>query len=140
MTGLHNLTVLEGDGMYDADFVRRAFLSHVADMFRATRFGASEAHGLANLVQFNWMVERGAIRYDAASGHYTVDYPRMVEANRAITTEILNLQARGDYDGAGAFLTRYGTVSAEMQAAIDRLGSVPVDIRPSYPGADRLRN
>ncbi|HEX6588392.1 MAG TPA: hypothetical protein VF039_05170 [Longimicrobiales bacterium] len=137
VTGLHNLTVLARDGMYDDDFVRRAFLGHVADMFRATRFGATEAHGLANLVQFNWMVERGAIRSE--NGRFAVDYPRLVEANRALTTEILEIQARGDYDAAVALLTRYGTVSADMRAALDRLSDVPVDIRPSYPAADRLR-
>jgi hypothetical protein len=140
VTGLHSLTVLAADGMYDADFVRRAFLGHVADMFRATRFGTTEAHGRANLLQFNWMVERGALRYDAASGHYLVDYDALVAANRALTTEILNIQARGDYEAAQALLQRYGTVSAEMQAAIDRLDAVPVDIRPDYAGADRLRH
>ena len=139
VTGLHNLTVLAGDGMYDDDFVRRAYLGHVADMFRATRFGATEAHGLANLVQFNWMVERGAIRFDAATGRFAVDYPRLVEANRALATEILEIQARGDYDAAVALLTRYGSVSPQMRAAIERLEAVPVDIRPSYPAADRLR-
>ena len=136
VTGLHNLTVLEADGMYDGDFVRRAFIGHVADMFRATRFGATEAHGLANLVQFNWMVERGAIRL--VNGRFAVDYPTLVAANRALTTEILNIQARGDYAAAGALLQRYGTVSTDMRAALDRLSAVPVDIRPSYPGADRL--
>ena len=119
--------------------MRRAYLGHVADMFRATRFGATAAHGLANLVQYNWMVERGAIRHDATSGRFAVDYPRLVEANRALATEILEIQARGDYDAAVALLARYGSVSPQMRAAIDRLDVVPVDIRPSYPAAERLR-
>ena len=136
VTGLHNMNVLAADGMYDEDFVRRAFYGHVADMFRATRFGATAAHGLANLVQFNWMVERGAIEFN--DGRFKVAYNRLVEANRALATEILEIQARGDYQAAGSLLERYGTVSAEMQEAIDQLDSVPVDIRPIYVGAKRL--
>ena len=47
--------------------------------------------------------------------------------------QYLLLQATGDRAGAGAFLERYGKMSPEMAAAIERLdGVVPVDIRPSY--------
>ncbi|HUF14003.1 MAG TPA: hypothetical protein VMN78_12945 [Longimicrobiales bacterium] len=139
VTGLHNMTVLAADGMYDEAFVRRAFIGHVADMFRATRFGATEAHGLANLIQFNWMVERGAIEFDEGSGNFKVNYSRLVDANRELAMRILTIQAQGDHAAAGALLQRYGTVSPQMRAAIEQLESVPVDIRPIYPGADRLR-
>ena len=45
----------------------------------------------------------------------------------------LMMQATGSYEGAGAFIEKYGTVSPEMQAALDRLAeTVPVDIRPAY--------
>ena len=43
------------------------------------------------------------------------------------------MQASGDYDGAGSFVEQFGTISPEMQGALDRLAeTVPVDIRPSY--------
>jgi hypothetical protein len=137
VTGLHNLTVLAADGMYDDDFVRRAFIGHVADMFRATRFGASEAHGRANLVQFNWMVERGAITHDAATGRFRVELRRLIEANRELAARILTIQAQGDHAAAGALLGQYGVVGARMRGALDRLNGVPVDIRPVYRVWDR---
>jgi hypothetical protein len=132
VTGLHNLTVLAQQGVYDTTFVKRAFIGHLADIFRAVRFGAGEAHGRANLMQFNWLKEKGAIRADSASGRFLVDLPNVMAANRALATEILTIQARGSYDDAGAFLQRYTTMQPEMQTAIGRLGSVPVDIRPRY--------
>lgn len=138
VTGLHSMTVLAADGVYDDDFVRRAYLGHVADMFRATRFGANDAHGRANLVQFNWMMERGAIRHDPATGRFGVDLRQLIDANRDLATRILTIQAQGDYAAAGALLGQYGTIGPEMRAALDRLDAVPVDIRPIYTSAAEL--
>ncbi len=139
VVGLHSLTVLAERGLYDAEFVRRAFLGHFADLFRSVRFGAGEAHGKSALVQFNYFVEQGAISPDEASGGFTADYDRLVAANRELAREILTIQAEGAYDRAASLLERYGTVAPEMQAAIDRLVGVPVDIRPEYAVLEKMR-
>jgi len=132
VTGLHSLSVLADQGVYDQDFVRKAYLGHVADMFRAVRFGVGEAHGKANLVQFNWALEKGAITHDEATGLFTTELARLVEVNRALATEILNIQANGDYQAAASLLQRYGTIGPELQSSLNRLGDVPVDIQPRY--------
>lgn len=139
--GLHSLTVLAADGHYDADFVRQAFLGHVADLFRSVRFGANQAHGMAGLIQFNYLLEQGAITHDDATGHFDADYDKLVAANRDFARELLTLQAEGSYEKAGAVLEKYGKMRPEMQAALDRLaGQVPVDIRPIYVVTEKLEN
>ncbi len=140
VTGLHSLTVLAQRGLYDADFVRRAFLGHFADLFRSVRFGANEAHGKSALIQFNYFVEKGAITHDAETGVFTADYDRLVRANRDLARELLTLQAEGSYEKAAALLERYGTMRPEMRAALDRLGDVPVDIRPQYTVLEKMRS
>ena len=140
VTGLHSLTVLAERGMYDAEFVRRAFLGHFADLFRSVRFGANEAHGKAGLIQFNYFVEKGAVVHDAETGLFSADYRRMVQANRELTRELLTLQAEGSYEKAAALLDRYGTMRPEMSAALDRLANVPVDIRPQYTVQEKMRS
>ncbi|NIP78264.1 MAG: peptidase, partial [Gemmatimonadetes bacterium] len=72
VVGLHNLTVLRDRGLYSDDFVRAAFVGELPDLFRSIRFGATEAHGRANLIQFNWLWEQGAISFDE-SGMITAD-------------------------------------------------------------------
>src|SRR5690606_21328711 len=133
------LTVLQGDGVYDDDFVRRAYVGHLADIFRATRFGAGEAHGRANLLQLNWLREKGVIRHDAETGRFSADVDALVEGLRSPATELLTLQAKGDYARAGELLERYGTVRPEMQAALDGLDTVPVDIRPHYTVMEKMQ-
>ncbi len=138
VAGLHSLTVLAAAGEYDDTFLQQAYIGHVANMFRAVRFGTSEAHGKANLVQFNWALERGALTHDEATGRFAVDLTKLIDANRALATEILTIQAKGDYDGAAALLQRYGEVRPELTAALRRLTDVPVDIRPRYTVLDKM--
>lgn len=139
VTGLHNLTVLAERGVYTPDFVRKAYVTHLGDIFRATRFGTSEAHGKANLIQFNYYHERDALRYDGATGRFRADLDAIVRLNRELATEILTIQANGDYEAAGRLIAKYGTdVPPELRTAIANLKSVPVDIRPDYPAAQRL--
>ncbi len=131
--GTHSLGVLVERGDYSRDFFEEVLIDHVADMFRCVRFGATEAHGLGCLTQFNYLRGAGAITYDEASGKFAADLEAMPVAISELAGQYLLLQATGDRDGAAAFLERYGTMSPEMEAAIARLdGVVPVDIRPSY--------
>jgi hypothetical protein len=131
--GTHSIGVLASRGVFDRAFLEEVWIDHVADMFRCVRFGATEAHGLGCLTQFNWLRDAGAIAYDEASGRFAADFERMPAAMSDLAAQYLLLQATGDRAGAGAFLERYGTMSPEMRAAIGRLaGVVPVDIRPAY--------
>jgi peptidase M49-like protein len=139
VTGLHNLSVLEKQGVYDASFVRRAYVGHLADLFRAVRFGTSEAHGKANLLQFNWLREKDALRVDARTGQFSADLPAVVEANRQLAEQLLTLQAQGSYDAAKNLLARYGQERPELAAALQKLGTVPVDIRPEHTVLEKMK-
>jgi len=138
VTGLHNLSMLEKEGVYDSAFVRAAYVGHVADLFRAVRFGTAEAHGKANLIQFDWLREKGALHYDETTGRFDGDLAAIVAANRDLAHEILTIQATGDYDRAVQFIARYTTMRPELQSTLDRLSGVPVDIRPDYRVKDKM--
>ncbi|MGH9708733.1 MAG: Zn-dependent hydrolase, partial [Candidatus Acidiferrales bacterium] len=49
------------------------YASYVAGIFRTVRFGVAEAHGAGEMMEFNYLVEQGAIRRDARSGLYEID-------------------------------------------------------------------
>ncbi len=131
VVGLWNLTVLRDRGLFSDDFVRAAFVGELPDLFRSIRFGATEAHGRANLIQFNWLWEHGAISFNE-DGMITADIPAMEAAVRLLATELLTLEAEGDYDRAGEMLEQYGVMRPEIESAVSRLTDVPVDIRPEY--------
>ena len=130
--GSHSLRVLAERGVYTEEFLEEVYVDHVADLFRCVRFGVGEAHGKGCLSQFNYLRERGAIDLDEETGRYAADLEAMPEAMAALAREYLTIEATGDYERAGAFMEEYGRLSPEMEAALERLEAVPVDIHPTY--------
>jgi hypothetical protein len=133
VVGTNSLRVLTREGVFDEEFLQEVYIDHVADMVRCVRFGAAEAHGLGCLTQFNFLTERGGITYDPATGLFAADLEVIPVAIAELAHILLMMQATGNYEMAGKFIERFGTVPPELQGALDRLaGEVPVDIRPRY--------
>ncbi len=107
------------------------YVTFMASIFRSTRFGASSAHGKANMVRFNFFRERGAFVRDPEKGTYRVDAAAMRTAMEDLSRLLLTLQGEGDYDGAVELTESLGVIGPALRADLDRLAeaSVPVDIR-----------
>ena len=128
--GLYMTTSLLESGEITEGTLEDYYVTFIASIFRSVRFGATSAHGRANMVRFNYFQERGAFTRDDASGTYRVDFDAMREAMSGLSELILTLQGDGDHDGAAALLAEKGVVGPALQADLDRLGSagIPVDI------------
>ncbi|MBM4352927.1 MAG: peptidase [Deltaproteobacteria bacterium] len=111
---------------------RRAVLTtFLAGIFRSTRFGVEEAHGKANLVLFNYLIDKGGIIVDEA-GRFGYDEAALVAGITDCAHDILMLEATGDYEGSKAFVARYAEVREAMGKALAGLQDLPVDIEPIY--------
>ncbi|MCH7575685.1 MAG: Zn-dependent hydrolase [Candidatus Marinimicrobia bacterium] len=128
--GLYLLAALMAQGELDAGAGMDHQVTFLASIFRSIRFGASSAHGVANVIRFNYFKEQGAFERDGQSGHYAVVRGKMEQAIEALAREILMLQGNGDYEGVLAFRRKYGAVGRQLQTDLDRLESagIPVDI------------
>jgi hypothetical protein len=133
ITGLWAMQYLIDKGVLDKSFERTLYTTFLASAFRSVRFGIKEAHGKGIALQFNYLTDEGAFKYDAGTKTFSVDHSRIKEAVRKLTHDLLTLEAEGSYDAAKAMLDKYGVVRPEMQGALERLRDVPVDIEPSYP-------
>ena len=127
--GLYMVQQLNRQGELRGEDIRNNYVAFLASLFRSIRFGASSAHGRANVAAFNYMQAKGAFTR-GADGKYRVDFPRMEAAMNALAQDILVMQGNGDYAAVGEFTEQYGKVSPQLQADLDRLGSkgIPVDI------------
>jgi peptidase M49-like protein len=128
--GLYMVTALNARGELAGEDVRDNFVTFLASLFRSVRFGAADAHGRANIAQFNFLHRRGAFTRDGRTGRYRVNFDKMQPALDALSSRILTLQGNGDYDGGVAFEAEFGTISPELQRDLDRLSAagIPVDI------------
>ncbi len=126
--GLYMVEQLIGSGDWEAD-VMDHYVTFLAGIFRSVRFGAASAHGRANMIRFNYFLEKGAFtRSD--DGTYTVHPEKMKAASDALSADILRLQGDGDYAAVGRFVEQYGGVSPQLQADLDRVNAagIPTDI------------
>ena len=116
------------------------YASEIAGIFRTVRFGIAEAHGRAEIMEFNYYSERGVVARDTASGRYVIDLDRMPEAVAALAKELLEQEATGDRSRVEAWFAKYGTVPPELAKALEAASGVPVDIDPisSFPEPMRL--
>ena len=127
--GLYMITKLHAAGELGDIDLRDNYVTFMAGIFRSIRFGASSAHGKANMVRFNFFKEHGAFTRDPETGTYRVDIDRMEAAISALSELLLTIQGNGDYEGARA-LTEEGVIGPQLQADLNRLtqANIPVDI------------
>jgi hypothetical protein len=128
--GLYMISELHKSGELGDVDLRDYFVTFLAGALRSVRFGASEAHGRANMVRFNYCVEKGAFVRDAETGRYRVDFERLPDAIAGLSRLLLTLQGDGDYAGSLELTTSRGVIGAPLQADLDRLTrtAIPVDI------------
>jgi hypothetical protein len=139
ITGLWALQHLIDKGVLDRRLEQTLYTTFLASAFRSVRFGLKEAHGKGIAMQFNYLTDEGAIRFDERTGTFSIVPARIKDAVRKLTHDLLTLEAEGSYAGATQMLAKYGVVRPPMQRALDHLKDVPVDIEPSYPAAAASR-
>jgi hypothetical protein len=132
--GVWNLIYAQQHGLVTAFDEHQLLATYAGLMFRSTRFGVGEAHGRGTAIQWNWLRERGAVM-PIAGGKYTVDFAKARDAVRDLATELLTIEATGDYPRAKTLLDRYGKETPEMAAVNATLKDIPVDITPVFPAA-----
>jgi Peptidase family M49 len=110
------------------------YVTYAGLHFRSMRFGLDEAHGKGTAVQWNWMRENGAIVANP-DGTFTVDAAKSRTAIQSLATELLTLQATGDYARAQRLLSKYGVSNPEIESMNAKLKDIPVDITPVFPVA-----
>ena len=113
------------------------YASYVAGIFRTVRFGIAEAHGRAEMMEFNYLAEQKAIVREG-SGRYAIDYQRIGPALAQLARELLEIEATGDRDRAEKWFAKYDAMSRELKTALDAASDLPVDIDPVFSFPERV--
>jgi hypothetical protein len=127
--GLYMVQQLLAKGVIDEGMLEDYYVTFMAGIFRSVRFGASSAHGKANMIRFNFFQEYKAFSRNE-DGFYQVDMLKMTEAIDALSNKILTLQGDGDYAGVAELVADKGVIKAQLQQDLDKLtaADIPVDI------------
>jgi len=130
--GMFGVKWLVNHGALPKERLAEYYASYVAGIFRTVRFGTGEAHGRAEMMEFNFLAEQGAITREA-NGRYGVDYAKMPDAIARLAKELLEIEATGDRARAEAWFAKYDKMPAELHTALEAASDLPVDIDPLNP-------
>jgi len=126
--GLYMVRQLHKKGELKQD-LKDNMVTFMAGIFRSVRFGASSAHGKANMVRFNFFQQMGAFTRNS-DGTYKVNFLKMQSAMEMLSQVILTYQGDGDYNGVVKFFENYGSIREQLQKDLNRLSeaSIPIDV------------
>lgn len=126
--GLFMIQQLHEQGEIKAD-LEDYYVTFMAGIFRSVRFGASSAHGKANMIRFNFFREYGAFERQT-DGKYRVNVDRFGEATKALSSALLTIQGDGDYTKATEFVEQKGVIGDQLASELTLLEQrkIPVDV------------
>ncbi|MFP4288964.1 MAG: dipeptidyl-peptidase 3 family protein [Bacteroidales bacterium] len=127
--GLHLVTQLYEMGEITSGEVMNNYVTFFAGIFRSSRFGASSAHGKANMMNMKYFAENGAFMHQE-DGTYKVDFESMREAVTELVEKILIIQGNGDYEAAKQWVESDGVMTDQLSKDLEKVNAsgIPVDI------------
>jgi len=137
ISGLWALGFLVDKGVLARGFTEVAYTTFLASAFRTIRFGLTDPHARGVAVQLNSLLDAGAVVV-ARDGTFAIDMARMKDAVRALTGELMSLEAAGNRARAVELLKSRAVIRPAVQRVLDRLIRVPVDIEPRFPTAAKV--
>lgn len=134
--GVWNILLMMQKGELPAAEKPQLFATYLTGIFRAVRFGTSDAHGLGAAAQYGYLRAHGAFVWDEQARRYRVDDAKMEAGIKSLLHDMLMLQANGDYEGTKAFFAKWAVLDDPAKQVLATTKDIPVDIQPLYP--DRI--
>ncbi len=132
---IYNNMELLDEKIITSDDLKKSIVTYVAGLFRSLRFGVEEAHGKANLVQLNWLIDKGAVK--EKGDFWTIDFDKFMPALTELTRDVLMIEILGNYDGAGELLTKFGIMTSAIDATVAKLTDIPRDLNTRYTSLEK---
>ena len=139
VVGMFGLQWLQAHGVISKEKLEEDYISYVAGNLRTIRFGIAEPHGRAEMMEFSYLSEQGAVTRDAATGKYAVVVEKMPAVIAALAKELLEQEATGDRARSEAWFTKYAALPPELQVAFAKVSDIPVDVEPIYSFEEAIR-
>lgn len=131
IVGLWNISVMHDLGLINDEYLKKAKVTYVAGLYRSIRFGIDRAHGKGNLIQLNYLMDKGAIMNNE-DGTLSINDDTFFKIVGELAGKILTIQAEGDYEAAGNLFKDYANTTERINANIEKLKDIPRDLDTTY--------
>jgi hypothetical protein len=138
VTGMFLIRWMADQKLIPESELNAIYASYLAGVFRSLRFGTAEAHGRAQMMEFNYLLEQKALS-QGADGRYTIDYAAMPGAIASLAEKLLQFEAKGDRAGVEAWFTKYDVMPPALTQALESTKDIPIDVTPQFELANEVR-
>ena len=94
-------------GYFSDETLRSHYASGINRTLQNVRPRRDQPYQTMQLMQFNWFLDKGVLRFDRDAQRLAIDYDRYHRAVADLLREVLALQDRGDEAAADAFIARW---------------------------------
>lgn len=127
--GLYMIIKAYKQGLIKEGNLEQHYITSLVNTLRAIRFGRNSDHAIANVIRFNFFMEKGAYYFDESSQKFGVKTELVESATRDLVNKILDIQAEGISNTAMLFKQRYGRLLYQYEKIIDLHQDIPIDLR-----------
>jgi hypothetical protein len=107
LIALHAARLLHAGSYYDDAALRGVYASGVQRVLQRNPPRRDQPYQTMQLMQWNWFMANGVLRFDADAKQLGVDYARFHDAARGMLAEVLAIQAAGDRARAERFIEQW---------------------------------
>ena len=123
---------LRSRGYFTDAQLRSHYASGIYRVLQNNRPRREQPYNMMQLMQWNWFLDRGVLRFDRSTGELSIDYAKYHDAVRDLLKDVLALQDSGDKAKVTAFIDRWGTWDENLH------GRVAATIRAQQQSRFRL--
>jgi hypothetical protein len=116
----------------------KLYNTFLASGFRTLHFGLTDSHARGMAIQLNYLLDKGGF-VSHGDGTFSTDFKKIKQAVTDLNREFLTIEATGDYARATGMMSKYVVIRPDVQKALDKMKTVPNDIRPSFSTAASLK-
>lgn len=142
VVGMFGLDWLIDHGALPREKRAEYYASYIGGIFRTVRFGVAEAHGRAEMMEFNYLSAQGVITQLSAGGvpgRYAIAMDRVPAAIAALAKELLEMEATGDRARVEAWFAKYDRMPPDLAKTLASQSDIPVDIDPVFSFPEPIR-
>jgi len=130
--GIYNILFMIQKELIPEDMRHKTLFTYISGLFRSIRFGVSEAHGKGAALQLNRYLEEGSVVV-LSDGKHQVNFSQLETSVSNLVRDICTWQHNGDKEAVDKVFAKYGQLDENTKKSLEKLGTVPVDIKPCYP-------
>jgi hypothetical protein len=107
LVSLHAGPLLMQQGYYTAPQLRALYASGISRVLQNNKPRRDQPYNTMQLMQWNFFLEKGLLRFDRSTGTLAIDYGRYHQVVGELLREVLAIQRAGDKAASDRFIDRY---------------------------------